>query len=208
MMQKIELEQWPRKEIYQFFSELENPFYMVTFRVDVTALYHYVKKQELSFYYALVYLCMQALNQVQAFLYTVEQEELFLLDHRIPSFTDLKPGSEQFHIVTLPWQGTLEQFCQTAALTSRQQTGFLPSQQVSGAPVYFSCLPWVELTALTNERNFDKNDTVPRIAWGKYTQQQDRKSLQLSIEVNHRFIDGIHIGKFYEKLQSLIDALN
>ena len=26
-------------------------------------------------------------------------------------------------------------------------------------------------------------------------------------EVNHRFIDGLHLGKFYEKLQADIDAL-
>lgn len=36
---------------------------------------------------------------------------VWLLDERIPSLTDLKPGSEQFHIVTLPKVGGIAEFC-------------------------------------------------------------------------------------------------
>lgn len=71
---------------------------------------------------------------------------------------------------------------------------------MTGDLIYFTCLPWVELTALTNERNFDPDDTVPRIAWGKYRDEDGVKRLQMSLELNHRFMDGIHIGKFYETL--------
>ena len=73
--------------------------------------------------------------------------------------------------------------------------------------IYFSCLPWVELTALTNERDFDPDDAVPRIAWGKYTEENGRKKLHISLELNHRFTDGLHVGKFYEELSRMIDAL-
>ena len=34
----FDLNTWPRRDIYEFFSALRNPFYMVTFRQDVTAL--------------------------------------------------------------------------------------------------------------------------------------------------------------------------
>lgn len=73
--------------------------------------------------------------------------------------------------------------------------------------IYFSCLPWVELTALTNERDFDPDDAVPRIAWGKYAQEGERKILHISLELNHRFVDGLHVGRFHEKLTALIEAL-
>lgn len=39
--ERMDLEQWPRREVYRFFSEVQNPFYMVTFQVDVTALRAY-----------------------------------------------------------------------------------------------------------------------------------------------------------------------
>ena len=31
--------------------------------------------------------------------------------------------------------------------------------------------------------------------------------LNITVTVNHRFIDGYHIGLFFERLQALIDAL-
>ena len=63
----------------------------------------------------------------------------------------------------------------------------------SDALIYFSCLPWVSLTALTNERDFDADDAIPRIAWGKYHREGEREVLGLALEVNHRLIDWLHI---------------
>lgn len=34
-----------------------------------------------------------------------------------------------------------------------------------------------------------------------------RETLGMSVEVNHRFLDGIHLGRFYQTLQASIDAL-
>ena len=39
-MQKIDLSTWPRAELFRFFSGVSQPFYSVTFRVDVTNLQH------------------------------------------------------------------------------------------------------------------------------------------------------------------------
>ena len=206
MTQIIDRASWPRRELFDFFSPMSQPFFSVTFRQDVTRLYAFAKENRLSFYYALVYLCTQALNQVEAFRYALRGEDLVLFDRRIPSFTDLKPGTETFHIVTLPMEEDLRSFCAAAKAKSAAQTSFL-DQEDSLDLIYFSCLPWVELTALTNERDFDPDDAVPRIAWGKYAQEGDRKALHISLELNHRFVDGLHVGRFHEALTALIEAL-
>lgn len=101
-MEKIDIGAWDRKELFDFFSSVSDPFYMVTFRQDVTKLCRYAKARGLSFYYALVYLCTQAVNSVPAFQYTIRGDGVYRLERRIPSFTDLKKGSELFHIVTMP----------------------------------------------------------------------------------------------------------
>ncbi len=197
---------WSRRELFDFFSPMSQPFFSVTFRQDVTRLYAFTKESGLSFYYSLVYLCTQAVNQVEAFRYALRGEDLVLFDRRLPSFTDLKPGAEQFHIVTLPCEGTIRNFCAAAKAKSAAQNTFL-DQEDSLDLIYFSCLPWVELTALTNERDFDPNDAVPRIAWGKYAQEGERKVLHISLELNHRFVDGLHVGRFHEALSAGIEAL-
>lgn len=206
-MRKIDPNTWSRREIFDFFSKISNPFYSVTFNVDMTEVYAYAKRSGLSFYYALVYLVTKAVNSVEAFRYGIVDGELVLFDERSPSFTDLKKGSESFHIVTMPCEGNIAEFCQEAKRRSAEQTTFLSTDKESADLIYFSCLPWVELTALTNERDFDPDDAIPRISWGKFHERDGRKILGMSLELNHRFTDGVHIGKFADALQNLIEQL-
>ena len=206
-MQKIEMAAWPRAELFQFFSGVSQPFYSVSFRVDVTNLHAYAKAHGISFYYALGYLVTDAVNSVENFRYTIRDGAVWLLDSRVPSLTDLKPGSEQFHIVTLPKTGTLEEFCRAAQAKSAAQRGFLDQSGELDNLIYISSTPWFDLTGCTNERDFDRDDNIPRITWGRYVPENGRETLGMSLEVNHRFIDGLHLGQFYQKLQASIDAL-
>lgn len=205
--QPVAWEDWSRKAVFDFFSGMSDPFYSVTFTVDVTNLYRFVKGKSISFYYALVCLCTQAVNRVEAFQYVLNDGMLFRLNGRSPSFTDLKKGAEQFHIVTMPCVGSVEDFCRAAREKSAAQTEFICASAASDALIYFSCLPWLEITALTNERDFDKDDAIPRIAWGRYTEIDGRKKLNMSVEANHRFTDGLHLGQFYAALTELIEGL-
>ncbi len=200
-------ESWPRKELFDFFSRMTDPFYSLCFRLDVTRLHAFCKVRGLSFYYALVWLSTKAINDTEAFSYAVRDGELIRLPERLPSFTDLKKGAERFHIVTMPAGDSLEDFCRAAKEKSAAQTELIDMSQEGDGLIYLSCLPWLDITALTNERIFDPDDSVPRLAWGKYAERDGRLTLGYAVEVNHRFIDGLHLGRFGERLQALIDEL-
>ena len=44
--------------------------------------------------------------------------------------------------------------------------------------------------------------------WGKYRREADgRLTLPYSIDANHRLMDGVHLGKFAENLQRLLDGV-
>ncbi len=210
-MAEISYENWERRDVYEFFSGLSNPFYMVTFRQDVTDLYRYTKAHGISFYEGMIWACTEAVNRVPAFRISIRNGKLEELERRDPSFTDLKPGSEQFHVVTMEHIPDIDRFCREAARVSREQKTFIDLTKETDALIYYSCLPWVELTALTNERDLASpgvlDDSIPRIAWGKYSEENGRKILGLSMDVNHRFIDGFHIGKFAEELKACIKKL-
>ena len=182
---KVSWETWPRHEVFQFFSGMSNPFFGVTFTTDVTKVKAYTKAHGISFYYALVWLCTKAFDQVEAFHYTMRDGALYRLETRWPSFTDLKPGSEQFHIVTMPADGTIDEFCHMARAQSMAQDVFIRMDMEGDGLFFCSCLPWLPL----------------------YTEQDGRYTLGISVEANHRFIDGLHIGQFYQALCELIDNL-
>lgn len=211
MDQKIDRARWGRDEIFTFFSGISNPFYAVCFRQDVTKLRAYTKANGLSFYHSLIWLCTKAINEIDAFRDVIRGGEVFRLDHRDPSFTVLKPGSEQFQIVTMPFYDSLPEFAREAKRRSDAQTAFIDHQLETDRLIYFSCLPWVDLTMLTNERDLAapgaQDDVIPHIAWGKYVSVGDRLEVGMSVEVNHRLIDGVLVGRFAETLTRLIDAL-
>ena len=94
-------ENWSRRELFEFFSRVSDPFYSVSFRLDVTRLRAFCKERGLSFYYAMIWLSTKAFNDTPAFSYLLRDGELARLPARRPSFTDLKPGAEQFHIFVL-----------------------------------------------------------------------------------------------------------
>lgn len=210
-MKKIDMSSWDRRGIYDFFSGIANPFYAVSFVVDVTGLRAYTKRHGCSFYYSTIYLCCKAMESVENFMYVCRDGDIYLLDERCPSFTDRKPDSELFHIVSLPVSGDIPEFCREARKTSLAQDFFIDMTREADDLAYFSCLPTLRLTALTNELDLlapgFPEDNIPRIAWGRYTERDGKCELTVSLEVNHRFIDGIHIERFAAELERLIAAL-
>ena len=207
-MTEIDYKTWERRELFEFFSNVSHPFYSVTFNVDVTRLYDYTHSRGLSFYYGLCFLVTKAVNSVENFRYAIEDGEIVLFDELLCSFTDMRKDSDNFYIVTMPpFHGSLDDFCAAAREKAESQTEFINMDSEGKNLIFISCLPWIELTGLTNERNFDRDDNIPRIAWGKYREENGRKVLGMSLELNHRFCDGVHIGKFAAELERLINEL-
>ena len=129
------------------------------------------------------------------------------MDSLIPSFTDLHPGSELFHIVTLPMEPELDEFCRRAAQKSAAQTTLLDETlEADDRLVYLSCLPWLDFTGVLNNRA-GPDDSTPQAVWGRYTRQGERLTLPYCIDANHRLMDGLHLGKFAENLSRLISEL-
>ena len=84
----IDHESWPRREMYEFFSAADQPFYNVAFRLDVTRAYNFAKENSLSFYMVMTYLVTKAINSVEAFRYAKLDGEIVLFDSLMPSFTE------------------------------------------------------------------------------------------------------------------------
>ena len=60
---------------------------------------------------------------------------------------------------------------------------------------------------MTQERPLSPDDSFPRILWGKYVWEGERCRLPLSMELNHRLLDGAHIQALLEQIQIVIKTL-
>ncbi|WP_245632563.1 CatA-like O-acetyltransferase [Edaphobacter aggregans] len=72
--------------------------------------------------------------------------------------------------------------------------------------IRYSVLPWFDFTSISHARNFSREDSAPRITFGKITEADGRCTMPLSIHVHHALVDGLHVAQFVEKFQHSLDA--
>ena len=207
VVETIDKSTWNRRDIYEMFSREREPFYEITFPVDVTNLKTYVKKHKLSFHFSCVYLAIQAINEVDAFLLKIHGDEIVRLDKLHPGSTDSDANSDVFHYVTLYVNGTMEEYCRRVKETA-DMTGFFRGDPCAQEEmVFFTVLPWISFTGLRNVPPSHRDDSIPRVSFGKYTCTDGKLMMPCAVLANHRLVDGQHVGQFYEKFQKKIDEL-
>lgn len=72
--------------------------------------------------------------------------------------------------------------------------------------IRYSVLPWFDFTSIPHARDFSREDSAPRITFGKITETDGRCTMPLSIHVHHALVDGLHVAQFVEMFQHSLDA--
>ena len=213
MRKEIDVGAWDRKEHFEYYSKISTPHYCIAFNIDITKLLYYTRKHHISFYYSLIYLCTQSINSIDEFLLEIESNRVFKVNRRVPCFTDLRKNATAFHMVSLPCEGSLIEFATRSREESQNHP--LPVNALAGLDepqIIYSCIPWADITMYSNERDYNdpklKDDTTPILVWGKYTQHGDKYMINMTLDVNHRLIDGYFVGLFVQKLECMIEELD
>ena len=212
MRKEVNIDQWERKDHFAYYSKFSSPHYCVAFNIDVTNLLRFTRANQISFYYSLIYLCTQSINEIDAFLFETEENKVYKIERRIPCFADLAKGAAVFHMVSLPCKGSIIEFAARAQKESMKNPLPLAAIEELREPIIvYSCIPWADITMCSNERDYTdqklKDDTVPMVIWGKYTEQNGKNIINMTLEVNHRFIDGYFVGQFVQRLDTKIAKL-
>ncbi len=202
-MKEININEWERKSHYEFFSRMDYPHFNICFDISITGFLAYTKAKDLSFYYSMIYLATLSANQIEAFRYRKRNDKIVLHEKIHPSFTDMNRGEELFRIVTVPFEENLENFVLNAKEKSISQKEYFIQNDFSGRDdfIYITSIPWISFTHISHTISPDRNDSVPRISWGRYYNSGKEVMLPFSVQVNHCFADGIHVGKYKDILE-------
>ena len=63
-----------------------------------------------------------------------------------------------------------------------------------------SIIPWLSFTSFSLTRR-PQVDSIPLLAWGKVMKEGDRYLLPFFVNFHHALVDGVHIGRFFERLE-------
>lgn len=208
-MKKIDLKKWKRTEVFEFFKAYELPRYQVTVDIDVTNLYTYVKINQLSFYFSMMWIVLHELNQIENFKYRIENDEVIYYDIIHSSFTDMIKNSDQFKIVNTQYHEDIDKFIKDAKEKSEQQKDQFINydEEIRQDLAYITVFPWFAYSQITNATQLDPKDAIPRIVWGKYKHINDKLIMPMTIEVHHGFVDGYHVGLLINRIVTYIEQL-
>ena len=197
---------WPRRTHCQIFRYAAQPQYCITVRLDVTHFQEVVKQNDWSFTLAFIYAVTRCANELEEYRYRFLGDDVILFDHIDTCFSYLAPGEESFKVINAPMQETMEDFIQNAKRIIVDQKEYFTGPIPIDAYV-FSALPWLHYTHVSHTETGQKDRANPMFDWGKYQEMNGRLMMPFSIQVHHSFVDGIHIGRLVEQLQSYLDVL-
>lgn len=118
----------------------------------------------------------------------------------------LNKQTNLFKVVNCDFEGTLEEFVAVAKDKAEKQNGYFVAAPKNNC-FTFTCLPWVQYTTKTHSYSGNNFRGGAVFDWGKfYTDADQRLKMPFSVESNHCFVDGYHIGVLNEKLQAKLDS--
>ncbi|WP_444897292.1 CatA-like O-acetyltransferase [Microbulbifer sp. SSSA005] len=207
-MTPIDIERWNRKAHFEFFmSSAGSTRIGLTQPVDVTNLVSFCKKNTLPFYYSLIFLVTQVGNEIAGFRHRIVNGQPIEHDMLHPLFSDLG-DNELFKLVMARMETNLTEFVHKARELSQAQSEYLPVENfISRHDILnISCYPWGDFSGLQVKpvQKEDCDPGIPFIFWGKYHRQEGRLVTSMYIEVNHCFLDGIHLYQFKHQLEDKI----
>ena len=206
-MKYLDLNNWNRKEHYEFFSRMEEPFYGICLDVDVTKAYDLCKAHQLSFFIYYHYLSITAVNQVEPFKYRIVDNKVVIYDTiHVNTVLIRKDTSFCFSYISYtPDFKTFEKAAQQAMQQIEQTTGIGLGPETSRSDaVHYSAIPWIKFTGLTHARSFSFPDSIPKISFGKITQVGQKRMMPIAIYVHHGLMDAYHVGLYVDCFQELL----
>ena len=198
----LDLQTWPRREHFHFFREYDHPFFNVCVQMDVTGLRR-LPREKAPFFLTYHYLALKAANEVEPFRYRLRGDRVLVHD-RIGMGTTILLDGERFGFCYFDWDDDFSQFAAkgTAALAQlRSGDGKLEPRKDQDDLIHGSVLPWISFTSFSHARKRDPEDSVPKIVFGKVFPDGERSRMPISIEVHHALMDGVHVGRYLERLE-------
>lgn len=209
MRKIIDLETYPRRSHFEYFSSLAYPYVGFTANVDVTNLVRYAKKRNASSFLAILWTASQAANAVPELRQRIVDGQIVEYDHCDVGHT-VALEDKTFCNCRTDCRMSMDEFLVDAK--NRQEEakhhhGFVNPDEDETGLIFTSCVPWVAFTQCIQPVPIPA-DCNPRIVFGKYIKEGDRVLMPLHIQCNHALVDGYHLGEFYREFQSIGDSFS
>ncbi|MEX5992843.1 type A chloramphenicol O-acetyltransferase [Providencia vermicola] len=205
---KVNIDEWNRKQHFSFYRQAMPCGFSLTTQLDISTLKSVIVKQGYKLYPVMIYLISKAVNHYTESRMAIKEGELVLWDQVNPAYTVFHQQTETFSQLWTEYNDDWSIF-----LSHYQQDQLLYKDclDLMAKPDYpenhfcISMIPWVSFEGFNlNVANF--TDYFPPIfTMGKYHYSGEKVLLPLSVQVHHATIDGFHMARMVNQIQTLCD---
>jgi chloramphenicol O-acetyltransferase type A len=208
MERYLDVANWARRDLFEFFRNYENPYFNICTQVEVTRLLELLRtRPNTSASLAYHYLALRVANEIEPFRYRLRDDQVLVHDVIHGGTTVLLPN-ESFTFAYFDYQQDFEKFIRDAeASVNEVRKAAGPFKPLDGDDrIHFTVLPWVSFTSFAHARNKSRAVSVPKIAFGRFIRDAKRTLLPVSVEVHHAMMDGLHVGRFFNRMEEVLAA--
>jgi chloramphenicol O-acetyltransferase type A len=199
MPRYIDLATWPRRAVFEFYLPFDKPYFNVCTQLDVTKLLTALReRQGTNVWLTYHYLALRAANEIEPFRYRLRQGKVLVHDVINGGTTFMLPN-ETFTLFYFDYAESFSKFMEDATRAAEEiragDWAFSPRHE-DDARIHCTTLPWIAFTSFSHARRWGREDSVPKISFGKFIKQEDRTLMPFSVEVHHSLMDGLHVGRY------------
>ena len=206
MAHYLDVASWARREVFEFFRGFDKPYFNICTRVDVTRLVELLRVRSISVSLAYHYFALRIANEIEPFRYRLREGQVFVHDVIHGGTTVLLPN-EAFTLAYFDYVEDFEKFVSDAGRAiedARLGDGAFRPRNEDDGRIHFTVLPWISFTSFSHARNWGREDSIPKIAFGKFAHENQRILLPISVEVHHALIDGFTVGRYLSRLEETL----
>jgi chloramphenicol O-acetyltransferase type A len=203
MPEYLDTEAWSRRHLFRLFKDYDAPYFNVCADVDVTALLAFARGRGLSCFVAYHYLSTKTANEVEAFRYRLRGERV-LVHERVNAGAIVLLPDDSFTFVYFDFTEDFTAFHANARALidgAKREPPPLDARAGQDDLIYHSVIPWVSFTSISHARDSRQKSGIPKVSFGKFREASGRIWMPVSVEAHHALMDGLHAGRFFERLQ-------
>lgn len=206
MTKYLDLENWHRRELFEFFIGYTNPYFNVCTKLDVTELLAFVRDRPgVRVSLAIHYFALRVANEIESFRYRLQDRKVIVYDVINGGTTVLLPN-ESFAYAYFDYHHDFDKFITEMgkAIDELRNSSDPLRPTMRDDVIYHTTLPWISFTSFAHARTPGRGDSIPRFVFGKFTKENERIMMPFSVEVHHALMDGLHVGRYLTRLEEAL----
>lgn len=207
---KIDLENWNRKETYTYYLKSVPCTYSMTLNLDITEFLHSMKVKNIKVFPALLYAISHTVNKYKEFRMDLdEHNNIGYYEISNPCFTVFHDETESFTNVWTEYSSDYLEFIRnyTNDMNHYQADSINSKPLVDTNTFNVSCIPWTNFTGFNLNLQKGYDYLAPIFTIGKYFSHGEKTLVPLAVQVHHAVCDGFHLSRFLNELQDFITLL-